>query len=95
MQKTRGMHTPQYQCSRALCRILARVALASLAMLLQTSPARCQAAEERYKVGVYVTSIHAIDAAAGTYAADLWIRSVGTWPRGTRFKPWNSLTQTA
>jgi len=69
--------------------------LASLAMLLQTSPARCQAAEERYKVGVYVTSIHAIDAAAGTYAADLWIRSVGTWPRGTRFKPWNSLTQTA
>ena len=35
----------------------------------QTSP-------ERYKLSVYVTAVHAIDTAAGTYAADLWIWNI-------------------
>jgi hypothetical protein len=49
-------------------------------MVVLPATANCQTAPERYKVGVYITAIHAIDTAANTYAADLWIWSVGASP---------------
>ncbi len=51
-----------------------------LAVVLLLTAAHCQASPAHYKVGIYVTSIHAIDMVSGTYAADLWIWSVGTSP---------------
>jgi hypothetical protein len=58
-------------------------ALVLLAMLAVPSAANCRSVSEplpspeHYKVGMFVTSIYAIDTADGTYAADFWIWSVG------------------
>ncbi|CAB3756615.1 hypothetical protein [Paraburkholderia solisilvae] len=55
-------------------------ALALLGLLLLPGVASSQvpkAPPERYKIGMYVTSIYAVDTADGTFAADLWIWSVG------------------
>lgn len=65
---------------RALCRTLIAVLLSSLGSVLLPAIANGEAAPERYKVGIYITAIHAMDTAGGTYAADLWIWSVGTSP---------------
>jgi len=71
----------EQQCLRSILSSIAKCALASvLIMVLLATKANCQASREHYKVGVYITSIYAIDMASRTYAADLWIWSVGTSP---------------
>ncbi|CAB3768998.1 hypothetical protein [Paraburkholderia humisilvae] len=47
---------------------------------LLPSVAMCQVSKapaERFKIGMFITSIYSVDTAEGTYAADLWIWSVG------------------
>jgi hypothetical protein len=66
-----------------LSRRLAYCVLALLGLFLLPSVATCQvpkAPAGHYKIGMFVTSIYSVDAAEGTYAADLWIWSVGRSP---------------
>jgi hypothetical protein len=73
------------RCGR--CTRFARGALALLALLAMLglpSVASCQAIPkpdpQHYKVGMFVTSIYAVDTAESTFAADFWIWSVGRSP---------------
>jgi hypothetical protein len=58
--------------------LIARLAV-PLALLIADSghQSPAHAGPDRYKVGAYVTAIHDLNVAAGTFGADLWIWTVG------------------
>lgn len=66
-----------------MSRLIPRLAL-PFALLIagggHGSPVPAHVGPDHYQVGAYVTAIHDLNVAAGTFGADLWIWSVGTSP---------------